>query len=196
MAKLPLSYFQSDNVVLLAKSLLGKFLFTNFNGVLTGGIITETEAYEGVTDKASHAYGGLRTNRTEIMYQPGGMSYVYLCYGIHYMFNIVTNKEDIPHAVLIRGIFPIKGIRMMLKRTAKKRAGYHLTNGPGKLTKALGITTAHNGLALHGKDIWLENKGIECRDEMITIGKRIGVEYAKEDALLPYRFVLDYNVLI
>ena len=196
MAKLPLSYFQSDDVVLLAKLLLGKYLFTNFNGILTGGMITETEAYEGITDRASHAYGGLRTNRTEIMYDTGGKSYVYLCYGIHYLFNIVTSKKEIPHAILIRGILPSTGIDEILKRTGKSKNGYHLTNGPGKLTKALGITTEHNGLLLNGNKVWLEDRGVTCSDEMIKRGRRIGIEYAGKDALLPYRFVLDYTVLV
>jgi DNA-3-methyladenine glycosylase len=196
MTKLPLSFFQSDDVVSLAKSLLGKYLLTNFNGILTGGMITETEAYEGITDRASHAYNGLRTNRTEVMYHPGGTSYVYLCYGIHSLFNIVTNQKDIPHAILIRGVYPIVGVEEMLKRTGKSKIGYHLTNGPGKLTKALGITMAANGLLLDGNKIWIENKGTECDNRIIKSGSRIGVDYAGEDALLPYRFVLDYSVLI
>ena len=100
--KLPITYYLKDDVVALAKSFLGKFLFTNIDGIVTGGIITETEAYNGVTDKASHAYSGLRTNRTEVMYKEGGICYVYLCYGVHYLFNIVTNLKSIPHAILIR----------------------------------------------------------------------------------------------
>ena len=191
--KLPISYYLKDDVVALAKSFLGKFLLTKIDGVITGGIITETEAYEGITDKASHAYGGLRTNRTEVMYREGGISYVYLCYGVHYLFNIVTNIKNIPHAVLIRGIFPLIGEKKMLRRTGKYRTGYQLTNGPGKLSKALGITYQQNRLLLNGSNVWIEDRGISCDTSNITSGKRIGVTYAGEDALLPYRFELDYR---
>ena len=191
--KLPLSYYRQEDVVQLARSFLGKYLMTNIGGTLTGGIITETEAYAGVTDRASHAYGGLRSKRTETMYREGGVSYIYLCYGMHHLFNIVTNKKDIPHAVLIRGIFPVFGIEKMQQRTGKKVSGHDLTNGPGKLTKALGITTKLDGTSLAGDTIRIEERGIVCRDSDITSGPRIGVAYAKEDALLDYRFVLDYR---
>ena len=191
--KLPISYYRQENVVELARSLLGKYLMTNIGGTLTGGLITETEAYEGVTDRASHAYNGLRSKRTETMYSAGGISYIYLCYGMHHLFNIVTNIKDVPHAVLVRGIFPVSGIEKMKQRTGKKTSGYELTNGPGKLTKSLGITTQLNGTPLTGHIIWIEDRNIVCRDSDISSGPRIGVAYAKEDALLPYRFVLDYK---
>lgn len=186
----------SDDVPSLAKSLLGKYLITNINGVMTGGMITETEAYEGVTDRASHAYGGLRSKRTEVMYATGGRSYVYLCYGIHYLFNIVTNQKEVPHAVLVRGIFPVIGIEEMMIRTGKSKAGYALTNGPGKLSKALGITLRLNGVILNGQEIWIEDRGIEYKYIDITTTHRVGVDYAGPDALLPYRFILDYRKYI
>ncbi len=189
--KLPVSYYQQDDVVQLARSFLGKYLMTNIGGIITGGIITETEAYAGITDRASHAYNGLRSKRTETMYREGGISYIYLCYGMHHLFNIVTNKKDIPHAVLVRGIFPVTGTEKMQQRTGKKTTGYELTNGPGKLTKALGITTKLDRTPLTGNIIWIEDRGIICHDSDITTGPRIGVAYAKEDALLPYRFVLN-----
>lgn len=194
--KLPISYYLKDDVIALAKSFLGKFLLTKIDGVVTGGIITETEAYNGVTDKASHAYGGLRTTRTEVMYSEGGISYVYLCYGVHYLFNIVTNLKNIPHAVLIRGIFPLIGKREMLRRTGKPKNGYQLTNGPGKLSKALSITAQQNGFLLNGNAVWIEDRGINCDTSEIVTSKRIGVAYAGEDALLPYRFELDYRSYI
>ncbi|PLW98687.1 MAG: DNA-3-methyladenine glycosylase [Marinilabiliales bacterium] len=194
--KLPLTYYLSDDVPSLAKSLLGKYLITNINGVMTGGMITETEAYEGVTDRASHAYGGLRSKRTEVMYATGGRSYVYLCYGIHYLFNIVTNQKEVPHAVLVRGIFPVIGIEEMMIRTGKSKAGYALTNGPGKLSKALGITLRLNGVILNGQEIWIEDRGIEYKYIDITTTHRVGVDYAGPDALLPYRFILDYRKYI
>src|SRR5262245_49210922 len=101
MTKLPLSFFEGEDVVQIARDLLGKILATNFDRQFTSGRIVETEAYAGIVDRASHAYGGRRTARTEIMYRGGGTAYVYLCYGIHHLFNIVTNAVDVPHAILI-----------------------------------------------------------------------------------------------
>ncbi len=192
-SKLTAHYYQQPDVVPLARSLLGKYLMTNIRDVLTGGIITETEAYEGITDKASHAYNGLHSRRTETMYREGGICYVYLCYGMHHLFNVVTNKENIPHAVLIRGIFPRIGTEEMQKRTGKLISGYELTNGPGKLSKALGITVKRNGTSLTGNTIWIEDRGIKIQDSNIDTSTRIGVGYAGEDALLPYRFTLNYK---
>jgi len=186
-------YFQSEQVVELARDLLGKFLFTNINNQLTGGMITETEAYAGVTDKGSHAYNGRRTARTEVMYQAGGISYVYFTYGIHYLFNVVTGKENVPHAVLIRAIYPLTGSDIMLRRTGKKSVNYQLTNGPAKLTKSLGITKEQNKIPLNGEILWLEDRGIEIDKNDVIATPRIGIDYAGEDALLPYRFVLDYK---
>jgi len=188
--KIPPSFYLKDDVVKIASELLGKYLFTNFNGMLTGGIITETEAYAGITDKASHAYDDKRTKRTEIMYYKGGTAYVYLCYGIHSLFNIVTNAENIPHAVLIRGIFPTLGEEIILKRVNKKKLSKEVTNGPGKVSKALGIHFSHSGLSLSGDKIWLEDKGIKIAKNEIKITKRIGIDYAGDDVKLPYRFIL------
>lgn len=189
MSKLSTNFYIRKNVVLIAKELLGKVLYTNFDGKLCGGIITETEAYSGITDKASHAYGGRRTSRTEIMYCTGGTSYVYLCYGIHSLFNIVTNQKDIPDAVLIRGIFPAEGIETMLNRTGKKTITRDFGVGPGKVAKAMGIHYSHSGLDFCGKQIWVEDTGIKVLTNEIYTGTRIGVGYAGEDALLPYRFI-------
>jgi DNA-3-methyladenine glycosylase len=186
-------YFQNEQVVELAKDLLGKFLFTNINNHLTGGMITETEAYAGITDKGSHAYNGRRTARTEVMYQTGGISYVYFTYGIHYLFNVVTGKEGVPHAVLIRAVYPLFGTDIMLQRTEKKTVDYQLTNGPAKLTKSLGITKVQNNIPLDGETLWLEERGIEIDKNDVTVTPRIGINYAGEDALLPYRFVLNYK---
>lgn len=116
---LPESFYTRTDVVMIAKELLGKTLVTNFGGVATAGMIVETEAYAGVADKASHAYGGRRTTRTEIMYMHGGTAYVYLCYGIHHLFNVVTNVRDVHHAVLIRAIEPLAGIDIMLERRGR-----------------------------------------------------------------------------
>ena len=188
--KVSLSYFQSNDVVYLARDLLGKSLFTKINGQLTGGIITESEAYAGISDRASHAYGGRRTNRTEVMYQKGGISYVYLCYGMHYLFNIVTGEKDIPNAVLIRGIYPTTGVDIILKR--RKNVKFNaLANGPGKLSSCLDISLKQNATPLNGKSVWIEDIPLKEFETNIRIDKRIGIDYAGEDALLPYRFILD-----
>ena len=188
--RLPQSFFEHHDVVALAKKLLGKRIVTRFDGVITSGIITETEAYAGVIDRASHAYGGRLTERTKIMYGPGGVSYVYLCYGIHHLFNFVTNKQGIPHAILLRAIQPEKGIQHMLLRRKKTKVDKTLCGGPGTVSQALGITTRNNGELLSGKKIWVEDTEIKVSSKDIIIGPRIGVDYAGEDAKLPYRFRL------
>lgn len=190
--RLAQSYFLSDNVVALARNLLGKELFTNINGKICSGIISETEAYEGITDKASHAYGNRRTKRTETMYKEGGRTYVYLCYGMHHLLNIVTAKENTPHAVLIRGIIPKIGKDIMLKRTNKKILT-NISNGPAKMSKAMGITTEYDNTRLDENTIWIEDNNFSLSDFDIIVGKRIGIDYAQEDALLPYRFRLVGN---
>jgi DNA-3-methyladenine glycosylase len=136
--KLPLSFYRQKNVCKVAKALIGKVLVTTFDDIETAGRIVETEAYNGIADKASHAWNGRRTNRTEIMYADGGISYVYLCYGIHHLFNVVTNIENTPHAVLIRALEPLTGIDTMLYRTRKAKLDHTLTRGPGNVSKALG----------------------------------------------------------
>lgn len=191
MSLLPVSYYQSKDVVDIARSLLGKYLFTRINNELTGGIISETEAYNGIVDKASHAYKGRRTKRTEVMFGEGGRSYVYLCYGIHHLINVVTAPVGIPHAILIRAIIPIYGKDIMLSRCGKSKITSNFVNGPGKLTKALGITMIHNNLSLTGNEIFIEEREDITEDKKITVSTRIGVDYAAEDALLPYRFVLE-----
>ena len=149
--RLPLTYYRQTDVVALARDLLGKVLFTRVDGQTTGVIITETEAYNGIVDRASHAFGGRRTTRTEVMYSRGGVSYVYLCYGIHYLFNIVTGEKDVPHAILIRGGIPIEGQRIMTerRRLPESRSNAPLS-GPGILSKAMGIDKALNALPLNG----------------------------------------------
>ena len=186
--KLPLSYYQTEDVVGVARELLGKVLFTKINTKVSAGIIKETEAYAGITDKASHAYGGRFTSRTEIMYKPGGYSYIYLCYGTHHLFNVVTGPAGQPHAVLIRGIIPYSGQNTMAERLGKEKIMQWHTDGPGKLSKALGITTRFNGKLLNGDNIWIEDRNICVKDRDIVAGTRIGISYAEEDAKLPYRF--------
>jgi len=175
---LPVSFYLQEDVVFLAVELLGKEIHTRFNGIHRYGVITETEAYAGITDRASHAFGGRHTERTRIMYQQGGVAYVYLCYGIHSLFNVVTNVEGIPHAVLIRAI-QADGIP------------YASTNGPGKVSKVLGIHYSHSGLSLQGPEILIKEGGIVPDPMQIKASKRIGIDYAGPDKDLLYRFQLD-----
>jgi DNA-3-methyladenine glycosylase len=188
---LPKEFYQRENVVLIAKQLLGKRLLTEINGELTGGIITETEAYRGPDDKACHAYLGRRTPRTEVMFHPGGIAYIYLCYGIHHLLNVVTSVEDQPHAVLIRAISSTIGLETMLKRRQKQGLDPTLTNGPGALCQALGITRELNGHPFHESPLWIESTSLIIKPSMIQVTPRIGIDYAGEDALRPWRFVLD-----
>lgn len=188
---LPESFYTRKDVVKIARELLGKVLVTDF-GVRTSGMIVETEAYAGITDRASHAYGGRRTARTEVMYLGGGAAYVYLCYGIHHLFNVVTNIEDIPHAILIRAIEPIDGLEVMLKRRNKTKLLPSLTAGPGALSQALGINTLHTGISLQSGSIRIED-GIRIHKADIVEATRVGVAYAMDDAMLPYRFYIKGN---
>jgi DNA-3-methyladenine glycosylase len=186
--KLPREFYLRKDVVKISKELLGKVLCTKFDGKLTSGIITETEAYAGVIDKASHAYGGRRTQRTETMFARGGTAYVYLCYGIHHLFNVVTAPENEPHAVLVRAIRPLDGIPLILERRAKEKVDKTTAGGPGTVSQALGILTKHSGTDLSGNKIWIEDRGIKVAPKDIVAGPRVGVDYAGEDAKLPYRF--------
>lgn len=191
--KLEFSYYLNQDVLFLAKDLLGKVLFTNTGGEITAGIIVETEAYYGVQDKASHAYGGRRTNRTETLYSHGGISYVYLCYGIHNLFNIVSSVKGEPHAVLIRGIEPLIGKEIMEIRRNMAVTKAAISSGPGSAAKALGIDRSFNKKDLTGEEIWIEDHGIQYTTDQIAATPRVGVAYAQEDALLPWRFFVKGN---
>ena len=188
--KLPKSFYQRDNVVLIARELLGKYIHSKIDGELCVARITEVEAYSGMNDKACHANNGVRTRRTEVMYGEGGYAYVYLCYGIHHLFNVVTNVQNKADAVLIRAVEPIDGVDVMLKRRRRNKLDKTLCSGPGTLTQALGIKTSiHYGSWLLGNDIWIENAS-DLKDSEIVSSTRIGVDYAEEDALKPWRFYI------
>ena len=193
MRKLPLSFYSRKDVVSIARELLGKVVVTNFDGNITSGRIVETEAYVALTDKASHSFAGRRTSRNEHMYAAPATAYVYICYGMHQMFNIVTNEKEIPDAVLIRALEPLHGIDIMLQRTGKLKADYTLTKGPGNVGKALGISKQHSGLHLLDDEIYLVNDKFVLDKNNIGISKRIGVESAGADGLLPYRFYIRGN---
>ncbi len=182
------SWYLRDDVVTLAQEVLGKRLLTTFGGEITSGIITEAEAYAGETDKASHSYNGRRTARTAPMYAEGGVAYVYLCYGIHHLFNIVTNVRDVPHAILIRAVQPEKGIELMQQRRNHKGSLSKLSAGPGTVSQALGIRTQHTGMSLRTGEIRIEETGIHIAPENTIADPRVGVDYAGDHALLPWRF--------
>jgi len=191
--KLPQSFYDHYDVVKISKELLGKYLFTHIDSKITGGYIVETEAYNGIIDRASHAYGNRKTPRTQTMFKHGGIAYVYLCYGIHEMFNIVTSVEGQPHAILIRAIQPTDGLDMMLLRRNMPVLKPNLTMGPGSVAKALGISRNINAVSLQSDVLWIEDKGLSFPDEAIAAVPRVGVDYAGTDALLPYRFYIKGN---
>ena len=194
--KLPESYYHNPDAVALSRDLIGKYLFTCIDGELTGGYIVETEAYTGVNDKAAHSYGGRVTPRTQTMYLKGGVSYVYLCYGIHEMFNIVVAEEGQPHAILIRAVQPTEGLDIMMRRRNLDKPKPNITKGPGSVAKALGISRKINAVSLQSDVIWVEDRGLVFPDEEVAAGPRIGVDYAGEDALLPYRFYVKGNIYV
>jgi len=196
MEKIPLKFYQRNNVLQIAKDLLGKVLVTKWDKIVTSARIVETEAYAGVIDKASHAYGARRTKRNEIMYAHGGHAYVYLCYGIHHLFNVVTNTHEEPHAILIRAGEPLEGIDEMLKRTGKQKLDNTLTRGPGNLSKALGIHTIHSGMSLLDKRLFIADDEFRYEKKEIIASQRIGVDYAGDHALWDYRFYIKGNPFV
>jgi len=179
------SFYLRKDVEQLARELLGKHL--HFRDMIVR--IVETEAYRAPDDRACHAYGNKRTPRTETMFLPGGHAYIYLCYGIHHLFNIVTGPKDEAHAVLIRAVEPIKGLEKMRQKRNYPKKDQSLTNGPGKWTQALGLTTALDGQSLLTDELFL-TKGETVSDSEILTSKRIGVDYAGECADRPWRFFL------
>ncbi|GFN35489.1 DNA-3-methyladenine glycosylase [Tepidimicrobium xylanilyticum] len=190
--------FYSRNTLTVAKELLGKVLVHNINGEKLKGIIVETEAYLGIRDKAAHAYGGRKTKRVEAMYGLPGTAYVYLIYGLYYCFNIVTEKEGVPEAVLIRAIEPIEGLDLMAKNrfgisydNLTKYQKKNLTNGPGKLTRALNIDKALNMIDLCNDRLYLEEA--DNSEFNIVETTRVGIDYAEEAKDFPYRFYIQGN---
>lgn len=184
-------FYRRRSVTRIARELLGKGLFTKISGVTTGGTIVETEAYSW-KEKGCHAYQNRKTARNEVMFGNGGLAYVYLCYGIHNLFNVVTNKIGTAEAVLIRALQPVEGTLEMMKRTGSTKDN-RITSGPGKLTKALGIDRESNGNILQSEKLWIEDLGAVIRKNEILASPRIGIGYAGADALLPWRFTLKNN---
>ena len=187
--------FYMRDAVTVGKDILGKIIVKKTaDGRMMSGRITEVEAYMGTTDKASHSYGGRRTKRTEVMYKEGGYSYVFLIYGMYECFNVTVGREGDPQAVLIRGVEPLENKNLMQeKRKVKKEKD--ISNGPGKLTKALGITREDNGADLvASENLWLEDDGYKVKDIVETT--RIGIDYAEEDALKPWRFYIKDSIFV
>jgi DNA-3-methyladenine glycosylase len=193
--KLNEDFYQRTDVVKIARELLGKILYTCVDGVITAGVIVETEAYS-CQERGCHAYRARKTPRNAIMFEKGGFAYVYLCYGIHFLFNVVTNGENTPEAVLIRALQPVTGADQMRLRRSFLKNDLHLTSGPGKLTKALGIGRSFNGKFLLDDEIWIEDSGTKVAARNIKASERIGIDYAGDDARLPWRFFIAGNAWV
>lgn len=191
--KIVRSFYTREEVTLIAKELLGKILCTNIDGKLCRAMIVETEAYSGKNDKASHASNEKRTERTRVFYEEGGRSYVYLCYGMHHLFNIITNRKDKADAVLIRAVQPLEGIETMMERRGFLKLNPRISSGPGSVSRAMGIDKTHYGEDLEGDVIWLEEPDVKLNRKDIVCDKRIGIDYAGEDALKPWRFYIRGN---
>lgn len=189
--KLAPSFYRISDVTKIAKSLLGKFLVTDFKEGYSSGMIVETEAYSW-KERGCHAFNHKKTNRNAAMFEAGGLSYVYLCYGVHELFNIVTNNEGLAEAVLIRALEPMEGIDLMMQRYQTKKSKA-ITSGPGKLAKALGITREHNLIDLTGDTVWVEDRDLKIKPSNIVASARIGMNFPGDDAFLPWRFTIKGN---
>jgi DNA-3-methyladenine glycosylase len=188
-------FYTRDDVLQISRELLGKILVAKIDGIRTTGMIVETEAYKAPEDKACHAYNNRYTERTKTMFEDGGVAYVYVCYGIHHLFNAVTGTEGMAHAVLVRAIEPLEGLKAMEERRGMEGGKRSITNGPGKFTAAMGIRKYHNGLALWNAQssisIW-DDALVVTRDEVVT-GPRVGMTSAEECAHWPWRFRIRNN---
>lgn len=191
--KLPVDFYQQSDVVSVARQLLGKHVYSLINGNLTGGIIIETEAYRGPDDRGSHAFNNKRTPRNEMMYRAGGVAYMYICYGIHDMLNIVTGTDGISHAALIRAIEPTEGLEIMRIRRGIFDQDRRLCQGPGALAKALGLTKLHNGEDLQGEALWLTDEGTNFDDDQVIASARVGMNFDGPFKTIPWRFYVRGN---
>lgn len=197
LKRLGRAFYAREETLAVARDLLGKRLVVpTSEGARVSGRIVEVEAYLGAEDKAAHSYGWRRTARTETMYALGGTVYVFFVYGMHHQFNVVTGPEGSPTAILVRAIEPDEGIDLMRERRAVTKER-ELTSGPGKLCKALGIDRSFDREDLtKSTRVWLEDAGVRPRPEEIAEGPRIGIAYAEEYALKPWRFWLKGNVFV
>lgn len=193
--KLTSEFYLRNDTLSIARDLLGKLIVVpDEDGKRVSGMIVETEAYLGVIDRAAHSYGGRRTPRNEVMYGMAGHVYVFFVYGMYYQFNVVCGPVDTPHAILIRGVEPVEAIEIMRERRGVMK-GRNLTSGPGKLCIAMAIDKSLNGEDLLGTRVWLEDHRSFSNDD-IAVGKRIGIDYAGEDAEKPWRFWVKGNEFV
>lgn len=193
--KLSREFYTRSDVLVVARELLGKLLVVpGPNGERVSGRIVEVEAYRGPEDRASHAYGGRRTKRTETMYREGGVAYVYFVYGMYYQFNVVSGVADVPHAILVRALEPVEGLEIMRARR-RLHPDHNLTNGPGKLCIAMGIDRDLDGADLLGERVWIEDFDAVARGR-IARGPRIGIDYADKWIDKPWRFWIRDNEFV
>jgi DNA-3-methyladenine glycosylase len=193
--KLPKEFYIREDTLTIAKELLGKYIFTNINDIVTGGIIVETEAYLGPLDEGSHAFNNKRSERNDAMYSEGGITYMYICYGIHNMLNVVTGPKDSSHAILIRALEPTVGIETMMSRRNNSSVK-KLCNGPGVLSQALGLNKSHNKINLISSQIWVEDRNIYLKEEEIKATPRIGLGCKEPYLNMPWRFIIKDNPFI
>ncbi|HKS27523.1 MAG TPA: DNA-3-methyladenine glycosylase [Pyrinomonadaceae bacterium] len=192
--KLTLEFYRRGDTLTVARELLGKRLVvpSGRQGKRVSGIIVETEAYMGPEDKGAHSYNNRRTARTEVMFGAGGVAYVYFIYGMYYQLNVVANRRDVPHAILIRAAEPEEGLELMRERRPGRK-DTELASGPGKLTVAFSIDRSYNGEDLRGERLWIEDAGRVVMDDEIASGPRIGIDYAEEFVDRPWRFWIKGN---
>jgi DNA-3-methyladenine glycosylase len=191
--KLSREFYTRGDTLLVARELLGKRLVVPSQGARVSGIIVETEAYLGPEDKAAHSFNHRRTPRTEVMYERGGAAYVFFIYGMYYQFNVVVNRAEIPHAVLVRAVEPEEGVELMRARRLAVRRDRDLTNGPGKLCQAFSIDRTLNGEDLRGGRVWLEDAGYQVPGQLVSSGPRVGIDYAEEFVDKHWRFWIKDN---
>jgi DNA-3-methyladenine glycosylase len=173
----PLRFYDRETEA-VARDLLGSVLRCETEDGVASGRIVETEAYLGEHDPACHAVAG-NTNRTKWLYGKPGIAYVYFIYGMHWCFNAVTRAEGMPSAVLVRALEPLDGIELMRERRPRARTDVQLTNGPGKLCSALGISGAHNGMPLNDSRITIL-RGTAVPDRQVRVTPRIGITHAAD----------------
>lgn len=197
--KLERSFYERKTLN-VARELLGCVLVRITPEGATKGRIVETEAYMGPEDKGAHSYKGRHTLRMNPLYETGGFAYIYQLHGYNYCINVVTQKKDMPQAVLIRAVEPVEGLELMIRRRkidiSKKSKLKNLTNGPSKLCQAMDIDTSLNGIDLCGYELFITRRNGLRSDEEIVATKRIHIDYAEEYKDKPWRFLLKGNEFV
>ncbi len=191
-SRLPAEEYLKDPFEIAKEVLLGAYLCSNIGGRFTAGKITELEVYIGAEDKACHAYPNKKTPRNEVMFEQGGVAYVFFVYGMYNQFNVVTNEKGTANALLIRALEPVGGLEIMQERRKCTKIE-NLTTGPGKLCQALGITREQNGINLGGDVLWISPKTEKYKIKEVP---RVGIDYAEEYKDKPWRFYIENNRFI